>query len=105
MKHTKPKDWWKEVKRFCGLSMGTPDNIFANLEQDIQDPTVLSNLINDTFLEPMLNYPPLNDNVAVISENDTPNCIDQFLSKKCCLIYSVLARVNQVAPIIYRIGC
>ena len=72
MKHTKPKDWWGEVKRFCGLSMGTPDNIFANLEQDTQDPTVFSNLINDTFLEPMLNYPPLNDNVAVIYENDTP---------------------------------
>ena len=72
MKHTKPKDWWREVKRFCGLSMGTPDNIFVNLEQDTQYPTVLSNLINDTFLEPMLNYPPLNDNVAVISENDTP---------------------------------
>ena len=52
--------------------MGTPDNIFANLEQDTQDPTVLSNVINDTFLEPMLNYPPLTDNVAVISENDTP---------------------------------
>jgi hypothetical protein len=32
MKHTKPKDWWREVKRFCGLSMGTPDNIFANLD-------------------------------------------------------------------------
>jgi Na+-transporting methylmalonyl-CoA/oxaloacetate decarboxylase beta subunit len=27
-----------------------------------------------------------------------------FLSKKCCLIYSVSVRVNQVAPIIYRIG-
>ena len=72
IKHTKPKDWWGEVKRFCGHSMGTPDNIFANLEQNTQDPTVLSNLIYDTFLEPMFNYPPLNDNVAVISENDIP---------------------------------
>ena len=60
------------MERFYGLSIGTPDNIFANLEQDTQDPTVLSNLINDTFFEPMLNYPPLNDNVAVIFENDTP---------------------------------
>ena len=66
MKHTKPKDWWREVERFCGLSMGKPDNIFVNLEHDTQDPTALSNLINDTFLEPMLNCTPLNDNVAVI---------------------------------------
>jgi hypothetical protein len=102
MKHTKPKDWWREVKRFCGLSMGIPDNIFANLEQDTQDPTVLSNLINDTFLEPMLNYPY--DNVAVIQYLKTiPQLL--FLSKKCCLIYRVSVRVNQVARIIYRIGC
>ncbi len=71
MKHTKLKDWWREVKRFCGLSVGTPYKVFANLEQNTQDPTVLSNLLNDTFLGPMLNQPPLND-VAVISENGTP---------------------------------
>ncbi len=27
MKHTTPNVWWKEVKRFCGLSIGAPDNI------------------------------------------------------------------------------
>ena len=87
MKHTKAKDWWKEVKRFCGLSMGTTDS-FANLEQDAQTPTVLGNLINDTFLEPMLNYPPLNDNVVVISENDTP----------------IVASVEEVLSHLQRIG-
>ena len=62
-----------EVKLFYGLSMGILDNIFANLEQDTQDPTVLSNLKNDTFLEPcLINYPALKDNVAVMSENDIP---------------------------------
>lgn len=52
--------------------MGTPDNIFANLEQDTQNPIALGNLTKDTFLEAMVNYPPLNNNVAAISENDTP---------------------------------
>jgi hypothetical protein len=74
-KQSKPKDWWYEVKRLCGLPSGSGNNMFSNLEQDIQDPDTLSNMINNTFLDPMQNYPPPNDALIVVSEEDVWTCL------------------------------
>ena len=48
-------------------------NIFSSLEQDIQnlDFQSLSNLINNSFLEPIENYSPLPDTVLSRFDNDT----------------------------------
>ena len=62
LKQSKPKDWWKEVKRLCGLPIdpagSKKENILSSLEQDIQylDFQSLSNLVNNSFLEPIQNY-------------------------------------------------
>ena len=78
LKQSKPKDWWRKVKRLCGLPIDSAGskkkNIFSSLEQDIQnlDFQSLSNLVNNSFLEPIQNYSPLPDTVLSALENDTP---------------------------------
>ena len=61
LKQRKPKDRGREVRRLCGLpidSVGSKKNIFSTLEEDIQnlDFQSLSNLVNNSFLEPIQNY-------------------------------------------------
>ncbi len=53
IKQNKPKDWWCEVKRLCGLPSGSGNNnIFSNLGQDTQNPDALATMINNDFLDP-----------------------------------------------------
>ena len=77
LKHTKPKDWWKEVKRLCGHQQKSTSNIFANLQQDTQDLDSLSNLINDCFLEPMCYYQPLSDSTITMTDNNSIICLTE----------------------------
>ncbi len=78
MKQSKPKDWWYEVKRLCGLPSGTGNNnTFSNLGQDTQNPDALANMINNAFLDPMQNYPPLDEHILSILENDAPLVVSE----------------------------
>jgi hypothetical protein len=102
IKHSKPKDWWHEVKRLCGLpSVSGNNNIFSNLEQDIQDPDTLANMINNTFLDPMQNYPPLDEIISPIPENDAPIVVSE---EDIWTGYIALSQVKQAVLIIYRTG-
>ena len=51
IKQSKHKDWSQyEAKRLCGLPSGSGKIIsFSNLEQDIPDPDILTNLVTDTL--------------------------------------------------------
>jgi hypothetical protein len=77
LKHTKPKDWWKEVKRLCGHQQKSTSNIFANLQQDTQYLDSLSNLINDCFLEPMCDYQQLSDSTITTTDNNSIICLTE----------------------------
>ena len=78
IKQSKPKDWWHEVKRLCDLPSGSGNNnIFSNLGQDTQNPDALANMINNAFLDPMQNYPPLDEHILSILENDAPIVVSE----------------------------
>ncbi len=78
IKQSKPKDWWYEVKRLCGLPSGSGNNnMFSNLGQDTQNPDALANMINNAFLDPMQNYPPLDEHILSILENDAPLVVSE----------------------------
>ena len=57
LKQAKPKEWWREVKRICGMnSISSTTDLFSQPRIENTDnllPTELANLINDAFLEPI----------------------------------------------------
>ena len=57
LKQLKPKEWWREVKRLCGMAPTyNPTDFSSQLQYEYADhlsPIDLANLINNTFLEPM----------------------------------------------------
>lgn len=61
LKKSKPKTWWSEIKRICGMEYGNYD-----LRSQLQIKNIdhlsleeLANLINRTFLEAINTYHPL----------------------------------------------
>ena len=56
LKKSKPKEWWSEVKRMCGMSpVSGSCNLLSQLQVEDTDqlsPKDLANRINDTFLQP-----------------------------------------------------
>ena len=64
LKHSKPKNWWSEVKRICGMTDLTGSgNIPSQLQIadniDHLSPKDFANLMNNSFLESMKDYSPL----------------------------------------------
>ena len=62
LKQLKPKEWWREAKRLCGITpvSNSPDLIFQlqleNTDHLELSPLDLANLINNSFVEPMKTF-------------------------------------------------
>ena len=63
LKDCKPSLWWKEVKKLSGMSSasGRRDGIIESLQHidGVSNAEDLANAINDSFIIPMRDYPPL----------------------------------------------
>ena len=79
LKQLKPKEWWREAKRLCGMTPVSKSTVFiSQLQLENTDhldlsPLDLANLINNTFLEPMNNFSALSDTIT-----ETPSQTDHF---------------------------
>ena len=79
LKQLKPKEWWREAKRLCGMTPVSNSTVFiSQLQLENTDhldlsPLDLANLINNTFLEPMKNVSALSDTIT-----ETPSQTDHF---------------------------
>ena len=78
LQHTKPRDWWREVKQFCGTSKAARRDIRSilrtNTESSDQD---LANEIMKAFVSVMDNYTPLSEDVCVLTDHDEPIVVDE----------------------------
>ena len=78
LQHTKPHDWWREVKQFCGTSKAARRDIRSilrtNTESSDQD---LANEIMKAFVSVMDNYTPLSEDVCVLTDHDEPIVVDE----------------------------
>ena len=78
LQHTKPRDWWREVKQFCGTSKAARRDIRSilrtNTESSDQD---LANEIMKAFVSVMDNYTPLSEDVCVLTDYDEPIVVDE----------------------------
>ncbi len=79
-----PRNWWSAVKKISGMDTIIRSDLLSNLQIDDLDIEVV-NKINDTFLEPLQEFQPLqitepnNDsisNVLTMSELDVWNCLN-----------------------------
>lgn len=63
LKKSNPKNWWREVKRISGMASSSgPTNLVSQLQTIIPNnptPLDLANLVNSSFLQPTMNYNPL----------------------------------------------
>lgn len=99
LKETKPSLRWREVKRISGMvSASGPEDLVSQLHIDILEnlsPADVANRTNEAFLEPMLNYQPLDANVVndgqdnfknysllPITEIDVFNCLSKLNPRK-----------------------
>ncbi len=76
--------------------------MFSNLGQDTQNPDALANMINNAFLDPMQNYPPLDEHILSTLENDAPLVVSE--EDVYGHAYIALSQVKQAVLIIYRTG-
>ena len=78
LQHTKPRDWWREVKQFCATSKAARRDIRSilrtNTESSDQD---LANEIMKAFVSVMDNYTPLSEDVCVLTDHDEPIIVDE----------------------------
>jgi hypothetical protein len=78
LQHTKPRDWWREVKQFCGTSKAARRDIRSilrtNTESSDQD---LANEIMKASVSVMDNYTPLSEDVCVLTDHDEPIVVDE----------------------------
>ena len=78
LQHTKPRDWWREVKQFCGTSKAARRDIRSilrtNTESSDKD---LANEIMKAFVSVMDNYTPLSEDVCVLTDHDEPIVVDE----------------------------
>ena len=78
LQHTKPRDWWREVKQFCGTSKAARRDsrsiLRTNTESSDQD---LANEIMKAFVSVMDNYTPLSEDVCVLTDHDEPIVVDE----------------------------
>lgn len=64
LKKSKPKDWWKEVKRLSGMTPASGSDTLLPLQipdTDHLNPIELANVINRSFLEPLNQFNPLSN--------------------------------------------
>ncbi|CAB4028709.1 Hypothetical predicted protein, partial [Paramuricea clavata] len=78
LQHTKPRDWWREVKQFCCTSKAARRDIRSilrtNTESSDQD---LANEIMKAFVSVMDNYTLLSEDVCVLTDHDEPIVVDE----------------------------
>ena len=74
LQHVKAQDWWREVKKFCGITKGPHPNIRIHADSNDLD---LANEINDAFVSMMEDYKPLSEDVCVQIEQDEPVVVDE----------------------------
>jgi hypothetical protein len=71
--HIKPRDWWREVKQFCGTSKATRSDfrsiLRTNTESSDQE---LVHEIMKAFVSLMDDYTPLSEDVCVLTDHDEP---------------------------------
>ena len=79
LQHTKPRDWWRVVKQFCGTSKAARRDIRSILSSD-QD---LANEIMKAFVSLMDNYKPLSEDVCMLTDHDEPIVVgEESIAKK-----------------------
>ena len=78
LQYVKPRDWWREIKQFCGTSKATQRDIRSILRThtDCNDQE-LANEINEAFVSMMQDYTPLSENVCVQIEHDEPIVVNE----------------------------
>ena len=68
LKQLKPKEWWREAKRLCGMTtVSNSTNFLSQLQLENAEnlsPPDLANLINNTFLEPMKDFSALSNTIT-----------------------------------------
>ena len=74
LKYTKPKDWWRAVKKISGMDPTLKPDILSCLQiEEFQqlDKFVIANQINDSFLEPLQRFQALNSSNYVNASDDS----------------------------------
>ena len=100
LKYTKPKDWWRAVKKISGMDPTLKPNILSCLQiEEFQqlDKLEIANQINDSFLEPLQRFQALNSsnyvnalddsnisdsNMLTVSEYEVYRCLKSLDSSK-----------------------
>ena len=79
LQHVKPRDWWREVKKFCGIMKGPQRNIRSILRTHTNfNDLDLANEINNAFVSIMEDYEPLSEDLCVQIEQDEPIVVDEI---------------------------
>ncbi|XP_028512507.1 uncharacterized protein LOC110231214 [Exaiptasia diaphana] len=96
LKNCKPAQWWKEIKQLSGFSKVENTNSITNLQhlaEEGEDPTLLANAINNSFLSPMSVFTPLDTPVLNTSTNshleDSPRPVSEL---------SVIEKLSSLNP-------
>ena len=89
LKKTRPRDWWRDVKKLCGNGGSARKDIrsILRIHMDCTDQD-LADKINEAFVGVMQEYNPLSDDALVLCEDDKPISVT---------VDSVAARLSKIS--------
>ena len=83
LQNVRPRDWWHEVKRFCGISTRKRQDLLTILKTNTESSDQkLANCINEAFLNAIKDYEPLENNIYVQCDDHESLTVDEKLKIK-----------------------